>query len=150
MIPIRRYLDEAIDKGIVKNDAELAAKLGVARSTVSRWRDGDRAPDEDQAAGLAALLDKPEILAACMATRAKVPEHRAMWERAAKTLSMAASFTAVIAANLLLAPSPAKAAPLLETQVQQFVLCKLQDHATELDQLLGQSSPRPHFSDQRP
>lgn len=114
MKPIRLYLDEAAERGLVKNDSDISRKLGVTRACVSDWRRGNAAPNEDQAAGLAALLGKPEVLAECMAARAKRPENRALWERAAKTLSMSVSFAGVAVVNLLLTPSPAKAAQLLE------------------------------------
>lgn len=113
MKPIRFYLDEAADRGIVKNDAELARMVGVTRQSVSDWRRGTTAPGEDAAAALAALLGKPEVMAECMAARTKRPETRAMWERAAKTLSLAASLVAGAGVILLLSPSPAIAAPLL-------------------------------------
>lgn len=113
MKPIRLYLDEAADRGLVKNDTDLGGLLGVSRSAVCEWRKGRSAPNEDQAAALAALLGKPEIMAECMAARTKRPETRAMWERAAKTLSLAASLVAGAGVILLLSPSPATAAQLL-------------------------------------
>lgn len=109
MKAIRLYLDEAAERGIVKNDNDIAERLGLNRSAVSQWRSGKTAPNEDQAARLAALLGKPEIMAECMAHRAKVPEARAMWERAARTLSMAASLIAAVAVSFFLTPSPANA-----------------------------------------
>jgi len=114
MKPVWMYLDEAAERGIVKNDTELGARLNVGRSAVCEWRKGRSAPNEDQAAALAELLGKPEIMAECMAARAKRPETRAMWERAAHTLSMATSFAGIAVVNLLATPSPAQAAKVLE------------------------------------
>lgn len=114
MKPLRLYLDEAIDRKLVKNDSETARKLDVSRATVSDWRVGRTAPNEDQAAALAALLAKPEILAECMAARAKKPENRAMWERAARALSMPGACLSVVGVVLFTTPGGVKAAPLLE------------------------------------
>lgn len=102
MKPIRFYLDEAETRGIAKNDTELGKMLGVSRSAVCEWRKGRSAPNEDQAAALAALLGKPEVMAECMAARTRRPETRAMWERAAKTLSMATALSMVAGVLVLL------------------------------------------------
>lgn len=92
MKPIRLYLDEAEDRGIVKNDSELARRLGVSRQSVNDWRKERTAPNEDQAAALADLLGKPEVMPECAAARAKTPAARAAWERLAKMASMTAGF----------------------------------------------------------
>lgn len=108
MKPIWMYLDEAIDRGIVKNDFDLARRLGVNRSAVSKWRAGTSAPNEDQAAKLAELLGRPEILAECMAARVTEPAARAVWERAAVMLSRyAAVVFLLVTGNLFLTPPPA-------------------------------------------
>lgn len=125
MRKIQTYLDDAIRAGIVKNDAEIVQRLGVARSTVSRWRDGDRHPDEDQAAALACLLGKPEILAESMAARAKKPENRAIWERAANALRISAALgfgAGVVLYTTLPAP---QAAPVLASAVAVSALCEV-------------------------
>lgn len=97
MKPISRYLDEAIDTGLSKNDSETARKIGVTRAAVSDWRVGRRAPDDDQAVKLADLLGKDagEILAECGAARAKSPETRRAWERIAARMA-ASSITACV------------------------------------------------------
>lgn len=86
MKQIHMYMDEAIRTGAVKNDSELAAKLGLSRASVSAWRNGKTAPDDKQAIALARLIGKPEIelMAEAAAHRAKTPESRRYWERIAK------------------------------------------------------------------
>ncbi|MDR3086507.1 MAG: helix-turn-helix domain-containing protein [Azoarcus sp.] len=109
---ISHYMDEAEQRGIIKNDAEIARRLGVADATVSRWRTGQRAPDEDQAAALAELLNKPQIMAESAASRAKTKEGRAAWERLARSLSLQASlYAAIICTAILgsLTPTPTNA-----------------------------------------
>lgn len=113
MKKVKQYLDDAAAQGLVKNDSELAQRLGITRQSVSAWRKGEAYPDADQAAALAALLGRPEVLAECMAGRAKKPENRAMWERAAHALRMTGAL-GMGAGVVLLASSPAvDAAPLL-------------------------------------
>lgn len=113
MSAITRRIAEAIDTGRAKNYSDLAHQLGVTPAAITEWRKERSAPNEDQAAALAALLGKPEVMAECMAARTRRPETRAMWERAAKTLSMAASLTAVAGVVLLTTATGVEAAPLL-------------------------------------
>lgn len=89
MKAIRIYLDEAKERGIAKNDSDIARKLEVTPQAVSKWRKGDDAPAEDTAARLAEMLGKPEVMAECAAARAKTPEGRRMWERLAKIAAAA-------------------------------------------------------------
>ncbi len=104
MKPINMYLDEAIDRGIVKNDSELSSRLQVTRTAVSNWRSGKRTPDDDEAVMLAQLLgrDPGELLAECGAARARTPETRRAWERIAARMAGAAAM--VIAGTTGLAP----------------------------------------------
>ena len=150
MQPLKTYIDRAIDAGIVRNDAELAHRLGVARSTVSRWREGDRHPDEDQAAALAALLGKPEILAECMGARAKKPANRAMWEKAATALRMSAAL-GIVGGVVLYTTAPAlQAAPVLASAVAVSALCEVLRRRRERRQQRTQPhiGPRRRWSDQ--
>lgn len=89
MKPMNLYLDEAIDKGIAKNDSDIARKIGATRSAVSSWRTGRRAPDDDEAVQLAILLGKEpgELLAECGAARAKSQTTRAAWEKVAARMA---------------------------------------------------------------
>jgi transcriptional regulator with XRE-family HTH domain len=115
---IALYLDEAIDRKIVKNDAETAARLGIARATVSRWRAGEKAPGDEEAIALAYLLQKhpEELLMECAATRTKSPEARRVFERLAKQFAVAASVaTAMIISGFCLTYSPqTQAQPMFE------------------------------------
>lgn len=89
MKKIAAYLDEAIDKGIAKNSADLARELGVSRSALSEWRAERNSPNDEQAVRLAELLgrDPGELLAECGAARAKTPETRRAWERIAARMA---------------------------------------------------------------
>lgn len=93
MKPINLYLDEAIDKGLARNDSDIARQIDATRAAVSSWRTGRRAPDDDQAVKIAELLGKDpgEILAECAAARAKTPETRRAWERIAARMAGAAA-----------------------------------------------------------
>ena len=99
MKPIRMYLDEAIDKKIVRNDSELAERLTITRASVSAWRSGKTAPNDEQAIALAKLIGKPviELMAEAAAHRAKTPESRSYWETIAKySANYASAFACVI------------------------------------------------------
>lgn len=89
MKKIAAYLDEAIERGIAKNSADLARELGVSRSALSEWRAERNSPNDDQAVRLAELLGKDpgELLAECGAARAKTPETRKAWERIAARMA---------------------------------------------------------------
>lgn len=109
MKPIWMYLDEAINKGIVKNDSELAAKLGITRASVSAWRSGKTAPNDEQAIALAELIGKPviELMAEAAAHRAKTPKSRTYWEQIAKYSADYASAAGIVLITLACAlPSP--------------------------------------------
>ena len=99
MKPIYLYLDEALTTGVAENDSDIGRKIGATRSTVSSWRSGRRAPDDDQAVRLADLLGKDpgELLAECGAARAKTPETRRAWERIAARMA-ASGITACVLA----------------------------------------------------
>jgi transcriptional regulator with XRE-family HTH domain len=125
MKKVKQYLDEAADRGLVKNDSELAARLGITRQSVSAWRKGDACPDPDQAAALASMLGRPEVLAECMAARAKKPENRAMWERAANALRMTAALGIMGGVVLYTTAFVLQAAPVLASAVAVSALCEV-------------------------
>lgn len=129
MKPIWMYLDEAKQRGIAASDSEIGRLLGVTRQSVNDWRQGRTAPNEDQAAGLADLLGKPEVMAECMAARARTPEHRAAWERVARLCSQATMALVAGAVVGLAAPSPPKPRRSWDSP-ERFVLCKLKNTST--------------------
>jgi transcriptional regulator with XRE-family HTH domain len=98
MRQISQIIDDARESGAITSDNDLARKLGIHRASVSEWRHGKTAPSEDQAAALAALLNRPEILAEAMATRAKTQKGREVWEKAAMALSMSTIFMLLMTA----------------------------------------------------
>lgn len=98
MKKISRYLDEAIDRGLAKNSADLAKMLGVSRSALSEWRAERSSPNDDQAVKLAEVLGKDagELLAECGAARAKTPATRQAWERIAARMAISITLCACI------------------------------------------------------
>jgi hypothetical protein len=95
MKPISRYLDDAIDRGLSKNDSETARKIGVTRAAVSDWR-VRKASTRRRSSGQACRalrIEAGEVLAECGAARAKTPETRRAWERIAARMA-ASSITA--------------------------------------------------------
>lgn len=102
------YIDDAITKGIVRNDAEIARGAGVSRATVSRWRSGDRIPSDLEARKLATIIgaNELELLAEVSAARAKDPATRAAWERMAAMCSRIAASLALAVATLFFSHSP--------------------------------------------
>jgi transcriptional regulator with XRE-family HTH domain len=103
MKEIKHYLDEAIEKQIVKNDADTANKLGVSRACISDWRRGKNAPSDEQAIALAQLIGKPviELMAESAAYRAKTPEAKSYWEQIAKYSATYASVAAIAVSSLV-------------------------------------------------
>jgi len=81
------HIENAIAAGRIKNSAEIARKLDVARATVSRWQAGDRTPSAEEARALADVIGAPEemLMAECEAQRAKDEATRAVWLRVART-----------------------------------------------------------------
>lgn len=102
------YIDESITNGIVRNDAEIARKVGVSRATVSRWRSGDRIPTDAETRAIAQVIkaNELELLAEVSAARAKDPATRAAWERMAAMCSRIAASLALAFATLFFSHSP--------------------------------------------
>lgn len=103
MNDIGRHITNAIDAGRVKNPADIARRLAVQRSTVSRWISGEKAPSAEEARALADLIGAPEglIMAECEAARAKDEATRAAWLRVARLCSGQAKSVTTLALALL-------------------------------------------------
>lgn len=89
MRTIRDYMDDGIKRGFVKNDALIAVKCGVTQATVSRWRSGDRIPEDEEVMELAETLgeDPYEMLAVARYHKAKTEETKQAWEGIIKKIS---------------------------------------------------------------
>jgi transcriptional regulator with XRE-family HTH domain len=82
------FLDAVRDRHGLTSDYQLAKVLAVGQSTISHYRKGRSAFDEAMACKVAALLELPaEYVFACTASeRAKDPEIKKIWARAARKL----------------------------------------------------------------
>lgn len=113
MNEIGLHITNAIETGRVKNPADIARKLSVQRSTVSRWMSGEKAPSAEEARALAELIGAPEglIMAECEAARAKDDATRAAWLRVARLCSRSAESLTSSALTLLVVVSLFVSAP---------------------------------------
>lgn len=82
------FLDRVKEKHNLASDYKLAQFLGWNQQRVSKIRNGTSFDDDASAQIAHALGLEPSYVAACMAAqRAKSPEARRMWEKAAKALA---------------------------------------------------------------
>lgn len=97
MKKVADFMDYAIRSKWIENDAMIAVKVGVAAATVSRWRDGSRIPEDDEALVLAeVLMANPDELLPCVRYwKAKLPETKQVWERLARIAAAAIVVLAV-------------------------------------------------------
>jgi len=132
MRQMSQIIDDAKAAGTITSDGDLARKLDVTRATVSVWRNGRSAPSEDQAAALADLLGRPEIMAEAAATRAKTEKARAMWERVASVLQKCTTFGifAALGFSGVLASTPVEAGTRTMTDATQYKLWSFQKWQT--------------------
>lgn len=98
MKKVADFMDYAIRSKWIENDAMIAVKVGVAAATVSRWRDGSRIPEDDEALVLAeVLMANPDELLPCVRYwKAKLPETKQVWERLARIAAAALVMVAVM------------------------------------------------------
>lgn len=88
MRTIASFMDKGIKNGFVKNDALIAVKCEVTQATVSRWRSGDRIPEDEEILVLAETLgeDPWEMLAVARYHKAKNNETKEAWEGIARKI----------------------------------------------------------------
>lgn len=102
---IPALLDAAKTAQGFETDMALAKALGVSRSAVSAWRNGQKGPDPVQSAALAGYTGIPlaKVLGIVGEARAISVKEKAVWRRLAAT----ATLLAVVVLNA--APAPAQA-----------------------------------------
>lgn len=110
------YLDLAIKKAEVKNDNQLAIKLGWSRAKISNYRNLKQAMDNEAALELSEFMDIPvlKIIADMEVQRGK-SSNKNTWVRLAKMTQQMGSASAMLLIPL----------SILAAYVQQCILCKI-------------------------
>lgn len=87
------YLEQAITAANCESAAEFARKLGLNRSAITRYREGERVMDDYTAARVAELLDLDPmiVIAQANAEREKDDKKRAYWGKFAAAASVVMS-----------------------------------------------------------
>lgn len=57
----KKLIDETVKIAGLRNGAELAAKLGISRTTLTHWKSGRSLPDATQAARIAVLQGREPL-----------------------------------------------------------------------------------------
>jgi transcriptional regulator with XRE-family HTH domain len=114
------YLDRAKEKLGIKADNEFAGLIGVTRAAISKWRNGKGVMDDYAAAKIAEILgiQEMEVIAAANVERDNDPNRQEFWEKHYKRLGgYAAGFVLAFVTLIVTlgSPSPAQAAPILDT-----------------------------------
>lgn len=126
---IGAVLDTARDRHGLKSDYALSKALNCSTQLIANWRHGRALPDEKNSEKLAGLagLDPHVVIAQVHALRTKDSAARAIWERIAERLQMAAAHAlavilSVVFATGFVAPSAyAQSAEATPTQHQKGV-----------------------------
>lgn len=110
-----QLLDQVKTRYGLKSDYALAAKIGMSRERISKYRNSGGALADENALKVAELLelDPAYVFASMEAQRTHNEEARAVWERLAdfvKRHGVAATIVALAVAPAL-TPTPANAAP---------------------------------------
>lgn len=130
METIKSLLDQAKAAKGVESEYALAKALELTKQQVSEYYKGKVIPSEFACLQIAKALGRnyEEIKAIVRIEAEKDEKRRDAWKEFYKKLGgIAAGFVMAIfmTVTFFLTPTPAQAAPVLETQAGQFVLCKL-------------------------
>ena len=125
-----KFLDQVMEKHGLKNDRALAKFLEVGSNSISQYRTGKRAMDNETCLKIAQALEMdnplPIIMAADMDRAEKAGQH-SLWEVFSARMAKAAApaTLAIVAAGVtnFLTPSPVQAATRAILQVGHFTLC---------------------------
>ncbi|MFZ6817812.1 Cro/Cl family transcriptional regulator [Undibacterium sp. Ji22W] len=129
-----KYLDLAMQKCGFRFDKELAKKLNLTGAAVCQYRSGKRIMDNETCVAVAILLeiDPLKVIMDCDMDRAERSGQKSLWEvfmtrtQTVKEAGVAAALALVFVTNIL-TPIEAKAAPAIEVNQQQFILCQIND-----------------------
>jgi transcriptional regulator with XRE-family HTH domain len=122
-----KYLDEIKKRFEIKEDKDLASKLGWSPTAVSRYYSGKRIMDEEQCLRVAQTLGMENplpIIAAAGIDRAEKTGQRSLWEVFTKATSLSPLAVALlVGVTSIVTPTPAEATPDVIQQVNEYVLC---------------------------
>lgn len=125
-LTIGQALDRARAVHGLKSDYALCKLLNCSTQLVANWRHGRSLPDEIRCQALAELaqIDADVLIASMNAQRAKDAGARAIWERIAERLALAAhgATAAIFAAAIAIGLIAADAGPASAGEAQAFNL----------------------------
>lgn len=126
---IRKLLDAVVVAKGLSSKSDLAKELDVNKARISAYYSGKECPNEFACLQIAKALNRDynEISAIVRMEAEKDEKRRAAWAQYYKSIggyaaSLLLGFFLVV--TLIVTPTPAKAAPVLEKGTQHFVLCK--------------------------
>jgi len=123
------YLTKLLKESSEKKggDKELAASLGVSRTTISDVRGQRRGLPLEACYKLAEMTgaDLARVIAASEAITAKKPEEVKFWKKKLIELERLAACVAVATVANFVTPSPAQAAPVLKQAPELCILCQM-------------------------
>lgn len=128
MKTVEELLDQVKAKAGITSDYALAKLLDISSARVCDYYKGRRFPDQYTSMKISAELDKPlaEVIAAVEIQAEKDEKRREAWKSYMKRLNGIAASVAIcllIVVTMKVSTADAEAAPLLDSESMQFVLC---------------------------